>query len=90
MSAEISEKIWSRFFQRNEIQPLALTYEDLCADYPGTVRRVLDFLRLRPSREFILGPPQTERQADTLTEEWLEQYTRLASQNSGPCQAAGP
>src|SRR5262249_55942943 len=90
ISAEISEKLWSRFFQRNEIQPLAITYEDLCADYPGTVTRVLDFLCLRPPRDFILGPPQTQRQADTLTDEWLERYTRLARETSGTHQATAP
>ena len=43
-----AEELWAEFFARNELDPLAITYEELCADYPGTVRRVFDFLRIRP------------------------------------------
>ena len=77
LSAQQSEEKWKAFFRCNEIEPLAITYEDLCADYPATVARVLDFLRIRPPRSFILGPPQTVRQADALTEEWIDRYRRL-------------
>jgi LPS sulfotransferase NodH len=83
LSAERSEETWREFFQRNRIQPLAITYEDLCADYPGTVGRVLDFLRIRPPRGFVLGPPKTVRQADRVTEEWLERYCQLEARNIG-------
>lgn len=76
LSAQHSEEKWKDFFRYNEIEPLAITYEDLCADYPATVARVLDFLRIRPPRSFILGPPQTVRQADALTEEWIDRYRR--------------
>lgn len=69
-----AEELWSEFFARSDLDPLAITYEELCADYPDTVRRVLDFLRIRPSRHFDLGPPRTTRQADALTEEWVERY----------------
>ena len=40
-SARQAEKMWSDFFQRSEIVPLSITYEDLRHDYPGTVARVL-------------------------------------------------
>lgn len=76
LSATRSEEIWAEFFQRNEIEPLAITYEDLCADYPATVARVLDFLRIRPPRRFTLGPPRTVRQADAITEEWVDRWRR--------------
>lgn len=71
------EELWLEFFTRNELNPLALTYEELCADYPETVKRVFDFLRIRPRRNFDWGPPRTERQADALTEEWAEKYRAL-------------
>ena len=32
-----AEQTWAGFFQRNGIEPLAITYEDLCCDYPATV-----------------------------------------------------
>lgn len=76
-SATRAEAIWSEFFQRNEIEPLAVTYEDLCADYAATVGRVLDFLRVRLPRRFSLGEPTTVRQADAITEEWVARYAAL-------------
>ncbi len=77
-----AEKLWSEFFARNQIDPLSITYEELCADYPGTVARVFDFLRVRPPRDFDLGPPRTVRQADALTEEWVKRYRAL--RETGP------
>lgn len=77
LSARRSEQMWTEFFQRNEIEPLTITYEDLCSGYPATVGRVLDFLGVRPPRDFCLGPPTTIRQADAITEEWIKQYTTL-------------
>ena len=76
-SAARAEELWADFFQRNDLDPLAITYEQLCADYPGTVSRVFDFLHIRPPRRFDLGPPRTVRQADALTEEWVERYRAL-------------
>ncbi len=74
LSIRRAEEMWSEFFERNAINPLAVTYEDLCRDYATTVRRVLDHLRIRPPREFHLGPPRTIRQADAITEEWITRY----------------
>ena len=72
-----AEELWAQFFTRNQLDPLAITYEELCADYPGTVTRVLNFLRIRPPRHFDLESPRTVRQADALTEEWVERYRAL-------------
>jgi LPS sulfotransferase NodH len=72
-----AEELWSGFFARNKLDPLAITYEELCADYPGTVTQVFDFLRIRPPRRFDLRPPRTIRQADALTEEWVQRYGAL-------------
>ncbi|MDQ3199986.1 MAG: Stf0 sulfotransferase family protein [Verrucomicrobiota bacterium] len=82
LSAQRSEEMWTAFFQRNGIEPLPITYEDLCDDYTATVRRVLAFLRLRLPRGFDPGQPQTVRQADTLTEEWVQRYSSLAALKS--------
>ena len=76
-SSRNAEQTWTGFFQRNGIGPLAITYEDLCSDYPATVGRVLDFLHIRPPRRFSLGRPRTVQQADATTEEWVTQYLEL-------------
>jgi trehalose 2-sulfotransferase len=87
LSAQRSEEIWAEFFQRNEIEPLAITYEELCADYPATITRVLDFLRIRAGRHLSLGPPKTVRQADAITEEWVQRYTQLQTDKITACEA---
>jgi len=76
-AATQAEKMWAAFFERNGIEPLAVTYEELSCDYPATVARVLDFLQIRPPRGFELGPPRTTRQADAMSEEWARRYTEL-------------
>ena len=83
VSARRAEEIWSDFFQRNEIVPLALTYEDLCRDYPAAVARVLDFLRIRLPHRFAIGAPTTICQADATTEEWVQRYRELHTQTPG-------
>ena len=83
-SATNAERTWQEFFTRNEIEPLAITYEDLCADYPGTVGRVLDFLHIRPPRGFSLGEPTTVRQADALTEDWIARFNALPNATAPP------
>jgi LPS sulfotransferase NodH len=75
--ARQAEKLWAEFFTRNQLAPLAITYEELCSNYRGTVTRVFDFLRIRPPRHVDLKSPRTVRQADALTEEWVARYGAL-------------
>lgn len=77
LSALRAEKLWRDFFQRNAIDPLAITYEDLCADYAGTVGRVLDFLHIRLPRGQSVETPKTVQQADATTEDWVQRYEAL-------------
>ena len=77
LSALRAEKLWSDFFQRNDIDPLAITYEDLCADYAGTVGRVLDYLQIRLPRGRAIKTPTTVRQADARTEDSVRRYEAL-------------
>ena len=76
-AATQAEKMWAAFFERNGIEPLAVTYEELCRNYPATVARILDFLQIRPPRGFELGPPRITRQADAMSEEWARRYAEL-------------
>ncbi len=76
-SSAKAEHTWAEFFERNEIRPLGITYEDLCADYEGTVRRVLDYVEIRLPRNFSLGAPKTVRQADVITDDWIARFKAL-------------
>ena len=72
--AERQEKIWYTFFQRIGITPFRVEYEELCRDYEGTIRRVLDFLKISLPRGAQIMPPVTVRQADEISRIWEERF----------------
>jgi trehalose 2-sulfotransferase len=72
--AERQEKIWYTFFQRIGIEPFQVEYEELCQDYEGTIRGVLDFLKISLPRGAQIGPPVTVRQADEISQIWEERF----------------
>ena len=68
------EKAWECFFQRIGVNPFRVEYEKLCQDYEGTIRAVLDFLRISLPRRTRIGPPVTVRQADNISRAWEERF----------------
>jgi LPS sulfotransferase NodH len=72
--AERQEKIWYTFFQRIGIDPFQVEYEELCRDYEGTIRGVLDFLKISLPRGAQIGPPVTVRQADEISQIWEKRF----------------
>ena len=74
------ELIWTRFFYRIGVQPFLVKYEDLSADYAGTIAAVLKFLRIRAPRRSRLRPV-TIRQTDILSQEWEERFLTLPAPN---------
>ena len=72
--AERQEKIWHTFFQRIDIAPFQIEYEELCRDYEGSIRSVLDFLKISLPRDARIGPPVTIRQADEISRIWEERF----------------
>ena len=85
--AERQERIWERFFQRIGVRPCQIEYESLCQDYEGTIRGVLDFLRISLPRGARIGPPATVRQADEVSRTWEERF--LAERSSSYSPVAG-
>ncbi len=71
------EKSWKRFFERYEIQPLTLVYEDFAPRLGETLREALDFLGqpVQPGHEF--PPPRLEKQADAVSAEWARRYREM-------------
>ena len=72
--AERQEKLWYTFFQRMGIAPFQVEYEELCQDYEGTIRGVLDFLKIPLPRGAQIGPPVTVRQSDEISKIWEERF----------------
>ena len=85
--AERQDKIWEDFFHRLGIQPFQVQYEQLCRDYEGTVRSVLDFLKIALPRDAHIGPPATIRQSDETSRIWEERF--LAERPSAYSTVAG-
>jgi trehalose 2-sulfotransferase len=77
------EESWWRFFQKYEISPHCVIYEELVTDYEPTVRRVLGFLGIEGERTLI-PPPRIRKQSDALSEELEERYRRLMKQYPNP------
>jgi len=68
------ESCWRRQFKRMGVEPFEIAYEDLVAGYDSVVREILRFLDLRFSEDQNLAPPRLQRQADEVTEEWVDRY----------------
>lgn len=64
---------WDGFFARSAVTPIPVVYEDLAADYPGTMARLFDALGI----DAVVDPtPPSEKQADAVSADWIERYRR--------------
>ena len=74
--SEQQEKIWEHFFQRVSTEPFRVEYEKLCADYEGTIREVLDFLKVSLPHRTHIGAPVTIKQSDEISRTWEERFLK--------------
>jgi LPS sulfotransferase NodH len=68
------ESLWEGLFDRYGIEPQRVVYEDFVEAQETTVREVLDELEVDTPANLDLPPPALDRQADDLSEEWIERY----------------
>ena len=68
---EREDQEWDAYLSACGADPLEITYEELDADYEGTVRRVLDHIG---ASDAVVPPRQISRQADQINAEWVERY----------------
>jgi LPS sulfotransferase NodH/glycosyltransferase involved in cell wall biosynthesis/Flp pilus assembly protein TadD len=80
------EACWERWFSESRVVPVRVTYEDLCADYEGIALSVLDRLGIDVGRVWF-GPRRLARQADALTERWVERYHESRAARSSTTRA---
>jgi len=69
------ERAWLRCFAHEGIEPLRLWYEDIAADLAGAVEAVLRHIDVPVGSLNELSAP-TQRQADELSDTWIERYAR--------------
>jgi trehalose 2-sulfotransferase len=66
---------WKNWFQKVDVKPLAINYEELSADPIGSTKRVLEFLELElPHHKQLQAANQ--RLADETTTQWIEQFNK--------------
>ena len=80
IQAEVAN--WKMYFERREISPLRVRYEDLILDVDRGVKRVMDLLMVSDDEPFEFAVPTLERQGDHVNTEWIERYT-------AECEALG-
>jgi LPS sulfotransferase NodH len=69
---------WEGFFQGCGEEPLEVLYEELVADYEGTVLWLLESIGISVPEGFHVEAPKMRRQADDLSEEWVRLYNEAA------------
>jgi len=72
------ECAWEEYFTYAGITPLTVVYEDLVRNYEPTVRRLLDDLGIGLPRQYVFPAPRLHKQADAVSEQWVERYHRDA------------
>lgn len=70
---------WNTYFERNNIRPLHITYEQLTRDMDATVRRVIDHIGAHID---AVPAPQTRQQSDSTNSEWAERFIREFPQHA--------
>jgi trehalose 2-sulfotransferase len=78
-TAEAEDSGWRNFLADSGQQTLSLTYEELAADYAGTVARSLAFMGVTLPIQDI-PPPAFHRQADARSLEWERRYREEAQE----------
>jgi LPS sulfotransferase NodH len=70
---------WQAFFEQNQIEPLVIYYEDLVADYRGTIVSILKWLGVPDSDAVPVPTTRLKRQSNARNEEWLARYETVKS-----------
>jgi LPS sulfotransferase NodH len=68
------EDAWEALFERHGLTPHRVVYEDFVAAQEATVRQVLEAVGVEAPPSLDLPPPALDRQADELSDAWVERY----------------
>lgn len=66
--------VWEDYFERHEVVPHTVVYEDMVTNYEAGLLSCLDFLGVGAPAS--VPAPGIRRQADEVTEEWVERFLR--------------
>jgi trehalose 2-sulfotransferase len=74
---------WRAYFERCNIEPLRIVYEELVKDYEEKTLWLLDELGIPLPEGFTITQPKMSRQADDLSEEWVRLYNERKVAEAG-------
>ena len=70
-----NDSAWQTYFKENQIVPRVVHYEDLSADYEGTIASVLTWLGVPDADAVPIPTSRLKRQSNERNEEWLARYS---------------
>jgi len=70
---------WDHFFQKNEITPLVLYYEDMVKNLRASILVILSYLDIQLPSDFKITKSNYKKQSDFQNKVWYHKY--LAIQN---------
>ena len=73
----MQEAAWQELMSGAGISPLVVVYEDFVISIRETVKSILQFLGVSTPSELNLSGMKMQKQADKLTDEWVERYLTL-------------
>ena len=68
------EAAWQSYFTQYHITPFTVIYEDLVPFYEETALRIMDWLEISYPENLVFGPRHLQKQADSVSETWVQQY----------------
>jgi LPS sulfotransferase NodH len=77
------EEAWDHYFTENGLQPCRVVYEELTASCEQTTRQVLGYLGIPVPEDFSITQSRMKRQADAVSEDWVQRYHALLGQGRG-------
>ena len=76
------ERAWQRYFDQSAVQPYRVIYEDLAANYETVALHILQYLDIPIPDNLIFAQRRMKRQADRLSEQWVDHYHHLKRQQA--------
>jgi LPS sulfotransferase NodH len=83
---EQQDQNWRHWFERHNVTPFPVTYNDLTANAAGVVRGVVELLGVQDDEPEEVDVPPAKKQGDETNQEWIERFereTRAGGTHSG-------
>jgi LPS sulfotransferase NodH len=73
-NAERQSHAWLNWFDKNDVTPFTVTYEDMLEDKDRVVRSIMEMLGVLDDDPDVVALPPVSKQADEANETWIARY----------------